>query len=414
MNMKKIKSIDPIKPLFLPVEDSNIMGNQIVQFAKDDYNKAIGETLIDAKNDAEAISIFLSEFRESPLTLRSYTKEIERLLLWCIHIAKVNISNLRRNHLIEYQSFLKNPQPKEVWCGPKVMRQLKDGSSNPNWRPFNKGLSPTTLNKTITILDSFFNYLVQTNYLTGNPLAVDRSRKKRNRNKLRIVDRYLELDEINAVLDSLTDYAFYNNVETFQVIRAKYIILLLFYTGLRIGEVANHCMGNFIQRKENWFLRVMGKGKKLREVPVPDELLIVLAQFRLGVNLPSAQPKFREKTPLIPMQNLKKPISTRRIDQILKWAFNLGAVQFEPENLRKASKLRVASAHWLRHSYVTYLLESGAPLKVAQENAGHSDIGTTIHYRHVAQTDRHEATRQLSLIEMKNFKNKQQSGKSSY
>jgi site-specific recombinase XerD len=134
----------------------------------------------------------------------------------------------------------------------------------------------------------------------------------------------------------------------------------------------------------------------------------------LGVNLPSAQPKFREKTPLIPMQNLKKPISTRRIDQILKWAFNLGAVQFEPENLRKASKLRVASAHWLRHSYVTYLLESGAPLKVAQENAGHSDIGTTIHYRHVAQTDRHEATRQLSLIEMKNFKNKQQSGKSSY
>ena len=64
---------------------------------------------------------------------------------------------------------------------------------------------------------------------------------------------------------------------------------------------------------------------------------------------------------------------------------------------RKASKLRSASAHWLRHSYVTYLLESGAPLKVAQENAGHSDVGTTLHYRHVAQIDRHAATEALSL-----------------
>ena len=63
--------------------------------------------------------------------------------------------------------------------------------------------------------------------------------------------------------------------------------------------------------------------------------------------------------------------------------------------------MRQASAHWLRHSYVTYLLQAGAPIKVAQENAGHSDVGTTMHYTHVAQTDRHEATRQLSLTNEK-------------
>ncbi len=72
---------------------------------------------------------------------------------------------------------------------------------------------------------------------------------------------------------------------------------------------------------------------------------------------------------------------------------------------RKASKLRSASAYWLRHSYVTYLLDSGAPLKVAQENAGHSDIGTTMLYRHVAQVDRFEATRNLSLSRKKRTKN---------
>ena len=399
--MKSKNNITPIKPLFLMLDDSKNIGNHIIAFAKDDYNKAIGASLIDAKNDAQAISSFLLEFRDASLTLVSYSKEIERLLLWCIHIAKLNISSLRRDHLMAYQDFLKNPEPKNVWIGTKVKRQLADGSANPNWRPFGKALSATTINKVITILDSFFNYLVQTNYLTGNPLAVDRRRKKRNKTKPQLIDRYLEVDEIYSVLNALSNYAQNKIQETFQVVRARYIILLLFYTGLRIAEAANHCMGNFIQREENWFLRVVGKGKKLREIPVPDDLLDALAEFRKSAGLPSPEPKFREKTPLIPMQNLKQSISTRRIDQILKWAFNLGAQQFDVEEPRRASKLRQASAHWLRHSYVTYLLDSGAPLKVAQENAGHSDVGTTMHYRHIAQTDRHEATRTLSLSGLK-------------
>lgn len=238
---------------------------------------------------------------------------------------------------------------------------------------------------------------MQSNYLVGNPLAVDRRRKKRNKAKPNIIDRYLELDEINTVLTVLSEYPVEDDKQKFQVIRARYIILFLFYTGLRIAEAANHTMGNFLRRKENWFLRVIGKGKKMREIPIPDELLDALCSFRISIGLPSSLPKLKEKTPLIPMQNLIQSISTRRIDQILRWAFNLGANYFEHKEPRRASKLRAASAHWLRHSYVTYLLESGAPLKVAQENAGHSDIGTTMHYRHVAQTDRHAATRDLTL-----------------
>ncbi len=393
-----------IKPLFLMSDDSFDIGKQIISFAKDDYNKAIGESLIDAKNDADAISSFLLEFRDSPLTLKSYAKEIERLLLWCIHIAHLNISSLRRNDLVEYQHFLKNPQPKLVWVGAKAARRLQDDTANPKWRPFAKALSQTTINKVTTILDSFFNYLVQTNYLTGNPLAVERRRKRRNKQKSQLIDRYLELDEIEAIINALNDYAIKNESHAFQVARARYIILLLLYTGLRINEAATHRMGHFIQREDKWFLRVTGKGKKLREIPVPDDLLSALIDFRRFTGLPSAEPKFRERTPLIPMQNMKQPISTRRIDQIIKWAFNLGATQFDVEQPRRASKLRQASAHWLRHSYVTFLLDSGAPLKVAQENAGHSDIGTTMHYRHIAQTDRHNATQSLSLTKLRKIK----------
>ena len=379
-----------IKPLFHLSQDSEKMGQGIIQFTSDDYNKELGHALIEANNDAEAISVFLREYRESPETLRSYAKEVERLLLWCIHIAKTNISSLRRTHLQEYQEFLKNPQPAKIWCGPSVARSTKDGDINTKWRPFAKALAPASFNKSLTILDSFFNYLVQSNYLTGNPLAVDRRRKKRQVRTPNVIDRYLEKDEINATLKALSA------IHSFQATRARYIILLLFYTGLRIAESANHSMGDFKQRKDRWFLRVIGKGNKLREIPIPDVLLDALARFRQSVDL-SPQPEFQEKTPLIPMENLINPISTRRIDQILKWAFDLGAREFEHAEPNKASKLRAASAHWLRHSYVTYLLEAGASLKVVQENAGHADVGTTMHYTHVAQTDRHDETNQLTL-----------------
>jgi len=386
-----------IKPLFSVSDDSVSMGRVILEFTHDDYNKELGKALIDANNDAEAIASFLNEYKDSPATLRSYAKEIERLLLWCIHVGKVNISSIKRDHILAYQDFLKSPSPKKLWCGASISRLTKDGSINTNWRPFVKGLSGSSVNKAIKILDSFFNYLVQTNYLSGNPMAVDRRRKRRNNAQPKIIDRYLELDEIRATLAAVAEANNHKRTNDYQIARARFIILLLFFTGLRIAEAASHCMGNFIQREGNWFLRVKGKGNKVREIPAPDELMDALAEFRIQTGLPSPTPKFREKTPLIPMKNLTKPISCRRIDQIIRWAFNLGAALFEPDEPQKASKLRLASAHWLRHSYVTYLLESGASIKVAQENAGHSDIGTTMHYCHVAQTNRHAETNALSL-----------------
>ena len=76
-----------------------------------------------------------------------------------------------------------------------------------------------------------------------------------------------------------------------------------FILDYRIAEAAQHSMGNFLQREHNWFLRVIGKGKKLREIPMPDELLTALTSFRVSAGLPSPLPRFREKTPLNPMQN---------------------------------------------------------------------------------------------------------------
>ncbi len=387
-----------ISPLFITLENpwASVIEHHHVT-STNDYNRASGDNLIGADDDLGAALAFLREFQEPKSTLRVYAKELERLFLWCQHKHKISIANLKRDDLITYQTFLKNPVPTQVWCGSKAPRVNKDGSLNSKWRVFYKPLSDTSVNKSMAVIDALFNYLVQGQYFLGNPMATDRRRKKSKANAPTIIDRYLELDEIKVVLKALLAYPVDSEETKFRVLRAHYIILLLFYTGLRIAEASHHKMGDFILRENEWFLRIIGKGSKLREVPVPDELLDALIYFRTAIGLHSPLPKFSESTPLIPSNNLKSPISTRRIDQILKWAFGLGADVYEFASPHKASKLHAASAHWLRHSYVTYLLDNGASLKVAQKNAGHSNIATTMHYRHVGQADRHEQTRTLSL-----------------
>lgn len=74
-----------IKPLFMLTEGTNNIAKNIIEFTHDDYNKGLGTVLIDATNNAEAISTFLNEYKDSAETVRSYDKEIERLLPWCIH-----------------------------------------------------------------------------------------------------------------------------------------------------------------------------------------------------------------------------------------------------------------------------------------------------------------------------------------
>ncbi len=63
--------LEPIRPLFIVADSLEKMGSAIIEFTHDNYNKELGSALINAKDDAEAISSFLSEFRESPETLRS-------------------------------------------------------------------------------------------------------------------------------------------------------------------------------------------------------------------------------------------------------------------------------------------------------------------------------------------------------
>ena len=397
---------DYIMPLFTHVDSTDYAALSYSLSQTPGYNRSQEANMLGAETDAEAIRTFLQDYRQTKLTYRSYLKEIERLVLWCIYVPKLTISNLKREHLITYRDFLAEPEPENLWCGPRQPRILTSGQPNPEWRPFASKLAPPSIRKVVSILDSFFNYLVINNYLAGNPMAVDKRRKGKKSNS---TDRWLERDEIIILLEALNEHLNESNI--FEIARAKYIILTLFYTGLRLAEFTNHTMGHFVLLENEWFLNVVGKGEKPRKIVVVDEYLEVLANYRRHIGMPSILPEFNESTPLVPAQDKKSPISPSRVWQIVKWAAELGAKKFESlaENalpheeeekmryMHKASKLRKVYPHWFRHSYGTYLVKSVCAIEKVKELMGHSDISTTTLYLHTAKIDLHTSARGLSL-----------------
>lgn len=398
---------DFIEPIFTANDTTDFRQLGQVLSHTPGYNVNDNPNMLKASNDAQAIQSFLIGYQSSPLTYRCYMKELERLVLWCTHGQKATISDLSHSDLNTYQAFLADPQPRALWCGNKRSKSLKTGAINPEWRVFSSPLSPISIKKTMSILECFFNYLVETQYLKGNPLAVNKRRKKRTHTQT--IERWLEKVEINGILDALTAYQAHHPSKAFAVTRAKYIIHTLFYTGLRLSELSQHTMGHFKLIENQWYLKVMGKGEKPRNIVIIDEYQDALIAFRKAIGCAQSLPSFEDPLPLIPATNLKSPILNRRIDQILKWAFHLGANHFEALAKKndndalalqhRASKCRKASAHWLRHSYGTYLVKSGCPIEKVKTLMGHSDITTTMIYVHIATQDLHDSAQGLTLQE---------------
>lgn len=396
-----------ISPIFLSNDSNDFKALNTRLSSTPGYNIKDGPNMIKASNDAEAIKSFLVGYQGSKLTYQTYLKELERLVLWCAHIQKITISDISFDDMNAYKAFLENPKPKEHWCGNKRSKTLKNGEININWRPFGGTLSPASIKKAMSILDCFFNYLVQTQYLNGNPLSVSKRRKQKVFTQS--MERWLEKEEINITLAALDYYLANNSSKKFAVTRAKYIILTLFYTGLRLAEVSTHKMGNFTLIENQWYLKVIGKGEKPRNIVVVDEYLDILTRFRKIIECATPLPAYDEQTPLIPALDQKTSIQRRRIDQILKWAFELGAQAYERyaqknedeshKCLHRATRLRKASAHWLRHSYGTYLVKSGCPIEKVKSLMGHSDISTTMIYIHIAKNDLHDSAQGLTLRE---------------
>jgi site-specific recombinase XerD len=142
-------------------------------------------------------------------------------------------------------------------------------------------------------------------------------------------------------------------------------MLLMYACGLRITEAATlevTAIDGIIG-----FIRVIGKGNKERQVPLPQP---VLAELR------SLWKTHRDKRWLFPSPRQEGPISRYALWLTFKQA------------VRAAGITRRITPHSLRHSYATRLLESGVDIRVVQILLGHARIGTTAIYTHLTEPTR--------------------------
>jgi Phage integrase protein len=137
----------------------------------DGENRSTAFCYIQAQHDLDAVRTYLNRYRDQPKTLRAYTKELERFLLWAVVLRGKALSDLRVDDCEAYKDFLKSPDPRFV--GERFARH------SPRWRPFALGaggaasfsaaLSPDSQRYAIRALRAAFAWWVDVRYLAGNP-----------------------------------------------------------------------------------------------------------------------------------------------------------------------------------------------------------------------------------------------------
>jgi integrase/recombinase XerD len=151
-------------------------------------------------------------------------------------------------------------------------------------------------------------------------------------------------------------------------LRDRAMIELLYASGLRISELAGARLENF--NFEERMVRVTGKGKKTRLVPVGRKACEALAAYVSTERPRLVKPRSSSE---IFLSERGTKLTTARIWQIVK------------KHAKRAGLEKSIYPHLLRHSFATHLLSNGADLRIIQEMLGHADISTTQVYTHVDQ-----------------------------
>lgn len=219
----------------------------------------------------------------------------------------------------------------------------------------NKEYMTSTINRKISSMRTFFNFLNDRDLIKINPsenIQLDRFITKR-------APEYLTLDEFRQILDVCSgDDPIH--------IRDKAMVGLLYSSGLRVSELVLLNIIN-ISDKEGW-IRVDGKGSKQRFVPVHKE-----AWGNLKLYLTESRPYLKNKFTgdSLFVNSRGKRMTRQGFWDVLK------------KMVRKSGLQKSVSPHMLRHTFATHLLQGGANLITVKELLGHSNINTTQIYTHL-------------------------------
>lgn len=148
--------------------------------------------------------------------------------------------------------------------------------------------------------------------------------------------------------------------------RNRTIIEVLFSCGLRVSELINLCLSDLFLNEK--FIRVMGKGKKERLVPISESAVKELQYWFMDRNLMKIKPGEED---FVFLNRRGGHLTRMMIFTIVRRLAEAAGIE------------KTISPHTLRHSFATALLEGGANLRAIQDMLGHERISTTQIYTHI-------------------------------
>ena len=217
------------------------------------------------------------------------------------------------------------------------------------------GLTNRSVNRKISVLRSYFNFLLKIGEIEKNPLKNHKPLKEEKKVQVPFSE-----NEINLLLNG----NFFK--KDYEGTMIKTLIELFYSTGLRLSEVTNLKTSSvdLINKK----IKVLGKRNKERIIPIIDPLKSQLFKFK------ELKREIVDETKneffFVDKKNLK-----------LK---NIYVYKVVNNYLNKVSTKSKRSPHMLRHSFATHLLNNGADINSVKELLGHASLAATQVYTHTS------------------------------
>ncbi len=215
------------------------------------------------------------------------------------------------------------------------------------------GLDVRSIRRKRSVLNTFYNFALKHEHLDSNPM--DQVLLPKMKKKLPTFLRRAELELLDSVLPEMSDYA---------SARDRTIIELLLATGMRRAELIGLKISDV--RLEERAIRVFGKRKKERIVPITDSMRDSLVKYF----------EFREQ-----LETLEKFVFVTDRSKPLypKFVYNL-----VKRYLGMVTSADGSGPHMLRHTFATLMLDEGADINAIKELLGHADLNATQVYTHTS------------------------------
>ena len=278
-------------------------------------------------DDKQLLSDFLTQLtiekRASQYTVKSYKRDLNCLSTYCESKSISLWTDLKQTNIRSYMA-----------------------------SRHRQGLSSTSLQRELSAIRSFFNFLLKNQLTDNNPGQYIKAPKK-----TRKLPKTLDVDQIKSLLEAGTN----STIE----IRDLAMFELFYSSGIRLSELAQLNLTDIDLTDKTLMVR-SGKGGKSRMLPIGSKAVAAINTWL--------------------EHRIKSITSTETALFISTRGTRLGQRSIELRLKQWCKKKGIAEnihPHMLRHSFATHLLESSQDLRAVQELLGHSNISTTQIYTHL-------------------------------